>query len=310
MPNKRDLQPLGRAMELRHIRYFVAVAEQLHFARAAELLGISPPTLSVQVKELEATLQARLFSRTKRSVALTPAGDAFLVESRVLLAQAERALRVGRRAGRGEIGRIQIGYVASAVFSGLLQDLVRTYRAAWPDVMVNVKESPMEELAAMLEDGRIDIAFMRMPVALPPSLVSQVLVRDRFCVALSTEHPLSRTAQRLHSKAMAYETFVVPEQEFGLLEVARRGRFSPRVASSPGGLLAVLTHVSLGTGIAIVPSVLTQLSGFPNVVFRELAGAPIASEVAAVFRRYEKSAPVQHLIEQMRLTPPVSKRAA
>ena len=297
-------------MELRHIRYFVAVAEQLHFARAAELLGISPPTLSVQVKELEATLQARLFSRTKRSVTLTPAGEAFLVESRVLLAQAERALSVGRRAGRGEIGRIQIGYVASAVFSGLLQDLVRTYRAAWPDVMVNVKESPMDELAAMLEDGRIDIAFMRMPVALPPSLASQVLVRDRFCVALSTEHPLSRSAQRLHSKAMAYEAFVVPEQEFGLLEVARRGRFSPRVASSPGGLLAVLTHVSLGTGIAIVPSVLTQLSGFPNVVFRELAGAPIASEVAAVFRRYEKSAPVQHLIEQMRLTPPVSKRAA
>ena len=291
-------------MELRHIRYFVAVAEQLHFSRAAELLGISPPTLSVQIKELEDTLHAHLFSRTKRSVALTPAGEAFLVESRALLAQAERALRVGRRAGRGEIGRIEIGYVASAVFSGLLQDQVRAYRAARPDVMINVKELPMDELPTMLEDGRIDVAFMRMPVALAPSLASQVLVRDRFCVALPAEHPLAHSAQPLHSKAMAHETFVVPEQELGLLEVARRGRFSPRVASSPGGLLAVLTHVSLGTGIAIVPSVLTQLSGFPNVVFRELAGAPIASEVAAVFRRYEKLTPVQHLIDQMRLTVP------
>jgi DNA-binding transcriptional LysR family regulator len=297
-------------MELRHIRYFVAVAEQLHFSRAAELLGISPPTLSVQVKELEDTLQARLFSRTKRSVALTPAGEAFLAESRVLLAQAERALHVGRRAGRGEIGRIEIGYVASAVFSGLLQDQVRAYRAARPDVMVNAKELPMDELPALLEDGRIDIAFVRMPVALAPSLASHVLVRDRFCVALPAEHPLARSVQPLHAKALAREPFVVPEQELGLLEVARRGRFSPHVAATPGGLLAVLTHVSLGTGIAIVPSVLAQLSGFPNVVFQELAGARIASEVAAVFRRYEKSPTVQHLIEQMRLTVPAAKAAS
>ncbi|SEJ49122.1 MULTISPECIES: LysR substrate-binding domain-containing protein [unclassified Variovorax] len=291
-------------MELRHIRYFVAVAEQLHFSRAAEALGISPPTLTVQIKELEENLQARLFSRTNRSVALTSAGEAFLVESRALLAQADRTLNVGRRAGRGEIGRIEIGYVGSAVFSALLQDQVRAYRAARPDVMVKVKELPMDDLPALLEDGRIDMAFVRMPVVLSPSLASHVLVRDRFCVALPADHPLARAMNPLPAKAMAHETFVVPEQDWGLLEVARRGRFNPQVSSAPGGLLAVLTHVSLGVGIAIVPSVLMQFAGFPNVIFLEIAGLRIASEVAAVFRRHEKSPTVQHLIEQMRLTVP------
>lgn len=297
-------------MELRHIRYFVAVAEQLHFSRAAEGLGISPPTLTVQIKELEDTLQARLFNRTKRSVALTSAGEAFLVESRALLAQADRTVSVGRRAGRGELGRIEIGYVASAVFSGLLQDQVRAYRAARPDVLVSAKELPMDDLPALLDEGHIDVAFVRMPVALSSSLASHVLIRDRFCVALPAEHPLALSTAPLLPKELARENFVVPEQELGLREVARRGRFTPHISAAPGGLLAVLTHVSLGTGVGIVPSVLMQLSGFPNVVYRDIAGARIASEVAAVYRRHEKSPTVRHLIEQMLLTVPGAKADA
>ncbi|HEY3599381.1 MAG TPA: LysR substrate-binding domain-containing protein [Paraburkholderia sp.] len=286
-------------MELRHLRYFIAVAEQLHFAQAAETLGISPPTLTVQIQEIERALDARLFSRTKRSVALTPAGAAFLVEARTAVEQFERALNTGRRAGRGELGRINLGYVGSAAFAGVLQQQIRAFRHAHPDVFIDARELPMEQLPALLDDGRVDIAFVRLPVDLPTSLRTHVLLRDRYCAALPAEHRLVDAAPSIKARAFAHEIFVVPEQPWGTLEVARRGKFSPAIGSAPGSLLAVLTQVSLGEGVAIVPSVLTQVVALPNVVFRGLAGEPIASEVAAVFRKFEHSPAVKSLIDQM-----------
>ena len=146
-------------MELRHLRYFIAVAERLHFAQAAEALGIAPPTLTVQIQEMERALQAQLFRRTRRSVVLTPAGEAFLAEARETVAQFERALHVGQRAGRGELGRIHIGYVGSAAFSGILQKQLRAFRKARPHVLVQAAEYPMGELPALLvipaEEGSI-----------------------------------------------------------------------------------------------------------------------------------------------------------
>ena len=117
-------------MELRHLRYFVILAEELHFSRAAERLGISPPTLTIQIQEIERTLSAKLFARTKRSVALTSAGEIFLAEARNVLVQFARAENVGRRAGRGEIGRIEIGYVGGAAYSGVLQGQTARFMAA------------------------------------------------------------------------------------------------------------------------------------------------------------------------------------
>src|SRR5690349_1236179 len=200
-------------MELRHLRYFIAVAERLHFAQAAEALGIAPPTLTVQIQEMERALQAQLFRRTRRSVVLTPAGEAFLAEARETVAQFERALHVGQRAGRGELGRIHIGYVGSAAFSGILQKQLRAFRKARPHVLVQAAEYPMGELPALLEEGRVDVAFVRLPVDLPPSLRAHVLVRDAFCAALPAEHPLAAAAGPIKARALAGESFVVPEQE-------------------------------------------------------------------------------------------------
>jgi len=286
-------------MELRHLRYFIAVAERLHFAQAAEALGIAPPTLTVQIQEIERTLQAQLFRRTKRSVALTPAGEAFLAEARETVTQFERALNVGQRAGRGELGRIQIGYVGSAAFSGLLQKQIRAFRKARPHVLVQTAEYPMPDLPSLLEEGRLDVAFVRMPVDLPSSLRAHVLTRDAFCAALPAEHALAVASGPIRARALAGESFVVPEQGFGTQEVARRGRFTPRIVSAPGTLLAVLTQVSVGVGVAIVPNVLTRVINLPNVVFKPLAGEPILSEVAAVFRKFEHSPATKKLIEQL-----------
>ncbi len=297
-------------MELRHLRYFIAVAEQLHFAQAAETLGIAPPTLTVQIQEIERTLGAQLFSRTKRSVALTPAGEAFLVEARAVLDQFERALNAGRRAGRGEVGRINVGYVGSAAFAGVLQQQIRVFRQSRPRVFIDAREFPMDQLPALLDDGRVDIAFLRLPIDLPASLRAHVLLHDRFCAALPAEHRLAEATSPIKSRALAGESLIVPEQRFGTLEVARRGKFSPDIVSAPGNLLAVLTQVSLGAGVAIVPIVLTEVVGLPNVVFKELAGEPIASEVAAVFRQFERAPAVKSLIDQITRMAPVHARAA
>src|ERR1700756_5520393 len=139
-------------MELRHLRYFVTLAEALHFARAAERLGISPPTLTTQIQEIERTLSATLFARTKRSVALTPAGEIFLAEARNVLAQFARAENVGRRAGRGEIGRIEIGYVGGAAYSGVLQGQTARFRSAWPEVELKARELPIGDVVARVKE--------------------------------------------------------------------------------------------------------------------------------------------------------------
>lgn len=293
-------------MELRHLRYFLAVAEELHFARAAERLGIAPPTLSVQIQQIERQMQVQLFVRTKRSVALTAAGEVFAEQARAVLAQFDQALNSGRRAGRGELGRVEIGYVGSAVFGGVLQRQVSAFRHDWPDTDVQVREWEMGHLSSALEQGQVDIAFVRLPLALAPSLQSHVLLRDRFCLALAADHPLSAGTVPIRARALAGEAFVVPEQELGSREIYRRGGFTPLVERRPGSLLAVLAEVSLGAGVAVVPGVVTGVIDLPNVVYRPLAGAAIGSEVAAVFRRFERSPTVRNMIAAIGKSAPLA----
>ncbi len=289
-------------MELRHLRYFVALAETLHFTRAAERLGIAAPTLTVQIQELERRLGAQLFARGTRQVALTGAGAVFLAEARAVLARLEQAESAGRRAGRGEVGRVALGYVASAVYGGVVQAQLGRFRAAWPGVQVTAREVPMGELPEQLEAGQLDLGFVRLPMALPRALRAHVLFEDVFCAALPGDHVLA-TARAVRPRELAEADFITPEQMAGTHEVARRGGFAARIVASPGGLAAVLMQVSLGAGVAVVPSVLTSAVRIPNVVFRPLAGAPITSKVAAVFRTSEAAPAVQKLIAQIRATP-------
>jgi len=290
-------------MELRHLRYFVVLAEELHFARAAERLNIAPPTLTVQIQEIERTLAARLLVRTKRSVALTPAGEIFLGEARSVLAQFEKALSVGRRAGRGEVGRVEIGYVGSAAYAGVLQDQMSAFLKAWPNVDLNAREIPMESLPDLIAGGQVDVGFVRLPMTIPDSLQCHVLLRDRFCVAIPTDHPDPGDLGPIRPQNLREQPFIAPEQDAGTFEVANRGGFHPRIVSAPGGLLAVLTQVSLGIGSSVVPSVACGVLSLPGVAFRQIHGEPIVSEVAAVFRGEEISPTVVNFIAQIRRTP-------
>jgi Transcriptional regulator len=145
-------------MDIRHFRYFLAVARQRNFTRAAEQLGIAPPTLSRQIQDMETSLGTRLFIRRQREVSLTEAGAAaLLVEAEATVRQFEFAQRHAQRAGRGEIGHIELGYVASALYAGLLQRQMRAFGQAFPDVSVTVRECAMATLPSAVADGRYDI---------------------------------------------------------------------------------------------------------------------------------------------------------
>jgi DNA-binding transcriptional LysR family regulator len=293
-------------VELRHLRYFVTLAEQLHFARTAEILGIAPPTLTVQIQDIERILGAKLFVRTKRTVALTAAGEVFLIEARAVIEQLARAESVGRRAGRGEVGRIELGYVGSAIYSGAVQEQVSMFRKAWPNVQIIAREFPMDNLPDLISGGQVDVGFIRFPVKLPNTLRNHALFEDDFCVALPADHLQSTVTSPLHPKDLATFKFIVPEQAAGTYEVARRGGFVPEIVSAAGNLLAVLAQVSLGLGIAIVPTVLTAAMHIPNVIFRRLEGNPLLSEVGAVFRRVEHSPAAKKLIKQIVLSKKVA----
>lgn len=290
-------------MELRHLRYFVTLAEELHFARAAERLNIAPPTLTVQIQEIERSLSARLFHRTKRSVALTPAGEVFLAEARNVLDQYAKAESAGRRAGRGEIGRVEIGYVGSAAYAGVLQHQMSAFSERWPGVQLNAREFPMEDLPRLIADGAVDIGFVRLPVAMPRSLRMHTLLKDYFCLAAPSS--LYRDVKgAVRAAQLSDASFIAPEQEAGTYEIAKRGGFKPDIVAAPGSLLAVLTHVSLGAGVAVIPSVVRNVVILPGVAFHRIAGEPVFSEVAAVFRAGESSPAAKHFIRQIQNTPP------
>ena len=292
-------------MELRHLRAFLAVAETLHFARAAEALGISPPSLTEQIQALERELGARLFRRTKRSVALSEAGRLFLEETRPAMAQLDHAARVARRAGRGELGIVEIGFAASAAYSGVLARCVAAWRRDHPAVELHLHEMESLPQIEALAEGRLDIGFVRPPVMTPPGLVTARLHREALMLALPAAHPLA-AEESLPAAALAGEAFIIPDLEAGAsfhhhtVAVAERGGFTPRLAHRGRDLFAVAALVGLGMGVAVVPESLCRSLTLPGVIFRPLRGPAILADIAAAFRRGEGNPATRALIRQLR----------
>ncbi|AJW55256.1 LysR family transcriptional regulator [Burkholderia pseudomallei] len=287
-------------LELRHVRAFLCVARHLHFARAADELDIAPPALTRLVQDAERLLGVRLFHRTRRSVALSAAGAAYLGEAQAALAHLARGRERAALAERGEIGRIELGYVSSAAYAGGLQRTVGAFRDAHPRIRVDVREVPMSEVAARLDAGTLDAAYVRPPLPLPDGVSTHTVHRDVFVVAVHGQSPLAARAS-IRPAALAGERFVVPEQALGTLEAARRGRFEPIVDARPGALVAVLAHVSVSGGVAIVPKALVGCVSLPGVAYRPIEGKPIASEVAVAYRRHEKAPAVRAFVRQAAL---------
>lgn len=292
-------------MELRHLRYFQAVAEELHFTRAAERLGISAPTLTQQVQVLERDLGVVLLRRTNRSVALTEAGERFLDEARATLRQAEHATLVARRAGRGEIGSIEIGYVTSASCVGLIPRVIASFRKSNP--LVNVQLHRMETVRQLsaLTEGHIDLGFLRPPTRYPVGLVGNVVWRQPFILAMPNDHPLAAESC-VRIGALARESFIASSVElelgFGgqIQEMAAEGKFVPKVVGRAPDILTILTLVASGLGIAFVPEAFREIR-IAGVAYRPLAGPPRHALLAAARRRDDKAPAVKAFLGTLRM---------
>ncbi|MCF3160159.1 LysR substrate-binding domain-containing protein [Pseudomonas aeruginosa] len=283
-------------MELRHLRYFIAVAEELHFGRAAERLGISQPPLSQQIQALEEEIGARLFERTNRRVELTDAGRLFFDESRQVLARVYKAVLLPRRAHLGELGELKIGFTSSAPFTSTIPSSIHAFRKAYPDVHLDLQEmSSRQVLKALLEES-LQVGVIR-PLALPDAVHWVELFREPLVAVLRADHPLAAGSEDgLAIAALAEEPFVFFPRSYGtglydqVIALTRQAGFSPRIAQEASEAMTIIGLVSAGLGVSILPASFrrTRVDG---VVYRTLSD-PEATTAVWLVRRQNEGSPL------------------
>jgi DNA-binding transcriptional LysR family regulator len=272
-------------MEFRHLRYFVAVAEELSFTAASHRLRVAQPSLSQQIRDLERELGAALFARTSRRVELTAAGAAFLEHARAMLAQAGQAAEQVRAIGRGQVGTLDIGLTGS-VLLGPLGPLVAAFSARFPGVVVRLHEMPPQEQQAALHARRADISFLRRP-AEDPALVAELAWPETVAVALPERHPLA-ARQRIALSDLREESLVflrLEDSRFAqyLRDCCVEAGFLPRISQQVVEAYSLTSLVAAGLGVALVPECVQALSR-PGVVYRPLKEAVLRADVTMVYR--------------------------
>jgi DNA-binding transcriptional LysR family regulator len=273
-------------MELRHLRYFVRVAEELHFGRAAIKLGISQPPLSQQIRALEDELGIELFDRTSRRVRLTDAGTIFLVEARRTLDQAQHAMDVARRIQQGEEGELAIGFASSVPFVAPVSRGFAEFRAEHPAVHLTLKELGREAQISELREEQLDVGFIRgtdRPI-LPGALTSSFVQEESLLVALRENHPLAQEDRPLTVRDVAGQPLVMFSKEAGAgfneqidLLFAREAQ-ELRIVQEVSGLGSMLGLVAAGLGITVISESLRALTA-NGVVYRPLAAEGAVSRL-------------------------------
>lgn len=267
-------------MELRHIRYFLAVAEEKNFTRAAARVGIGQPPMSQQIRDLEAELGVQLFRRVATGAELTEAGQAFYAAVRTLPDQAGAAVRQAQRAARGETGVLRLGFTGAASLNPLVPSAVRAFRRAYPDVQLLLTEGHSALLAAGLRDSTLDVAFLRPAVSLD-GLKGHPLPDEVMVAVLPQSHPAARQAA-VDLSVLRDEPFILTPRSAGptvydaVIEACRLRGFDPVIGQSAPQISSVVALVSAELGVSIVPQSMRQLA-MAGVVYRDIAGvAPVA----------------------------------
>jgi DNA-binding transcriptional LysR family regulator len=272
-------------MELRHMRYFVCVAEEMHFGRAAQRLGISQPPLSQQIRALEEELGTPLFERTSRRVRLTEAGRLFLPEARAALAQVERAAEVARASQRGEIGRLRLGFTASGPFVPKIADALYAFRQERPHVELVIQELGRDMQIEAIDQDRLDIGIVRAadPLVLPSGLRSRCVYKEEMLLTLREDHALALRETAVAISDLADIPFVLygatggagfNENFFALCEEAG---FRPRIAAEASSFATLLGLVAAGFGATVLARSLVRLH-VESLVFRDIT-PPVTSRL-------------------------------
>jgi DNA-binding transcriptional LysR family regulator len=287
-------------MELRHLRYFIAVADELHFGRAAARVRVAQPAVSRQIRTLEQEIGLNLFERDRRRVVLTVAGAAFLQEARSILGHVERAVVTAHRAARGEIGLLRIGYVPAVVHTGL-PEIVRAFRKRFSQVEVRLQEmNPAMQVEALLAE-RVDVGFVRGPID-EPELASTTVLKEPLVAVLPSGHRLG-SHERLSVAMLAKEPFVFQARSRGpgshdhILAICRRAGFSPQIVQE-GSFTDLLSLVASGAGVAIVPTSLRAIRR-AGVLFRPLREQPM-TQLDMVWRKGAALPVLREFLEQVR----------
>ena len=296
-------------MELRHLRHFIAVAEERHVTRAARRLGMQQPPLSQSIHALERELGVQLLRRLPRGVEPTEAGRALLADARAILAHVDHALATTRRTARGEQGRISIGFTSSAPFHPLVPRVVRAFREAHPRVSLSMEEGGSPDLIDGLRGERLDAAFIRTDVTNPEGLAVETLLREPMLVALSKGHRLARgSVSGLTLAALAEATFIVYRRGSGpglydaIIAACQAAGFSPRIGQEAPRVVSTLNFVAAGLGVSIVPASLARMR-MDGVVYRSIrAGAKPLAALNLASRQGDTSAAVQRFLELAKQT--------
>lgn len=260
-------------MELKHLRAFIVLAEELHFSRAAQRLAVVQPALSMQIKALEQELGVRLLERNRHSVSLTEAGRVFLPEARATLHQAAHAADMARASGRGEIGRVRLGFVSS-VLPELLPTLIRSVHERFPRIELQLKDMPGPDQAAALQEGQLDFGLMRLPAAYT-GIQTQVVLHESFVLALPVGHPLAARECLLADDLQTLPILVLgrryaPGFYDELMQALRAQGVAMPMTSELGEFTTMLALVAAGLGVGLLPAH-AALAVPPNVVARPLA---------------------------------------
>ena len=259
-------------MELRHLKYFVAVAEELHFARAAEKLHIVQSALSRQIQDLEYFLKIKLFIRDSRNVRLTEAGLLFLEEAKAILNKSEKAVQLVRTLGQGYSGRLRIGFVGMAGISGVLQEFLIFFRSCCPQLLIELVESESHIQIQRLKEGEIDVAIVSFPEGENEMLESFTLMTSRWMIGMSTGNSLSQQ-QDLCPTQLKHENFILyGSQQTEYTQIALIESLigsTPNITHCANSTISTLTLIAAGYGIALLPESLCHI-GVPGVVYKPL----------------------------------------
>ena len=297
-------------MDLRHLRYFVAVAEERHFSRAAQRLHVSQPPLSQQIQALEAELGVPLFTRGRGGVQRTAAGDALLPLARGILDAVEHAMTQTRRVGRGETGRLTVGFAGSMPFTDIMPRLLRDYRAAWPQVTLDLREQPSQAQIDDLLAHRLDLGFIR-PTALmhDARLATLVVQREPLLAAVHSDHPLA-TQLRVSLADLRDQPFVLYSASLGsglreqTLALCAQAGFTPRIAQEVHEMPTLIGLISAGLGVGIVAASM-QRAQLPFVAYRPLQDENVTTDVLLVWRQGDQAPTLQNVLTIARTLAPV-----
>ncbi|MBA7847319.1 LysR family transcriptional regulator [Klebsiella sp. RHBSTW-00484] len=265
-------------IELRHLRYFIAVAEELHFGHAAARLNISQPPLSQQIQILEQQIGARLFARTNRSVSLTEAGKQFLADSRQILTLVDEAAARAARLHHGETGELRIGFTSSAPFIKAVSDTLSTFRRRYPDVHIQTRETNTREQIVPLNEGTLDLGLMRN-TQLPDTLAWERVLREPLLAMVPRDHPLAKQPS-VSLRELAREPFVFFDPHVGtglyddILGLMRRYGLTPVITQEVGEAMTIIGLVAAGLGVSILPA------SFRRVQLSEMRWLPIEEQDA------------------------------